>query len=198
MGLDINSLRDFIPFGSAMLGAVTGGFITYSMSRATQRKEKRLKGLQSISELKLLIYEISNDAIDLQGKLEAELKRDELFGSDENLKAIVIKTKEFFNNLLTGKWTDFYIKAVHISKEVFLETRTKYKKLLDLQGELMRAGIKIKKNGVKLYLKEVIDIVNSSFELLSELGAFLEKKEGNLIEEYMNKYINEKSTYFHE
>ncbi|MGE1126323.1 hypothetical protein [Bacillus wiedmannii] len=189
------TLKDLIPFGSALLGTLTGGYITYSISKAKEKKEKRLKGLESISELKLLIYEMSNDAIDLQGKLEAELNRDELFGSDENLKAIVIKTREFFNNLLTGKWTDFYIKAVHINKEVYLETRSKYIKLLDLQGELMRAGISIKKNGVKLYLKEVIDIVNSSFELLSELGSFLEKKEGKLIEEYMIKYINEKSMY---
>lgn len=73
------ALKDLLPFGSAMLSAVTGGFITYSMSRATQRKEKRLKGLESINELKLLIYEISNDAIDLQGKLEVEYKRDKLF-----------------------------------------------------------------------------------------------------------------------
>ncbi|SCN41646.1 hypothetical protein [Bacillus wiedmannii] len=189
------TLKDLIPFGSALLGTLTGGYITYSISKAKEKKEKRLKGLESISELKLLIYEMSNDAIDLQGKLEAELNRDELFGSDENLKAIVIKTREFFNNLLTGKWTDFYIKAVHINKEVYLETRSKYRKLLDLQGELMRAGISIKKNGVKLYLKEVIDIVNSSFELLSELVSFLEKKEGKLIEEYMIKYINEKSMY---
>lgn len=195
MGLDINSLRDFIPFGSAMLGAVTGGFITYSMSRATQRKEKRLKGLQSISELKLLIYEISNDAIDLQGKLEVEYKRDKLFWADESLKSIIVGIQEFFNNLFIGKWTDFYIKAVYINKEVFLETRANYRKLLELQRELMRKGINIKEKGFKLYVEEVLEIVNFSFDLLNELGKFLEKKEEKLIEEYMNKYIKEKSIY---
>lgn len=189
------ALKDLIPFGSALLGTLTGGYITYSISKAKEKKEKRLKGLESINELKLLIYEISNDAIDLQGKLETEYKRNKLFGDDENLKSIIVGIQEFFNNLLIGKWTDFYIKAVYINKEIFIETRTSYRKLLELQRELMRKGINIKEKGLKLYVEEVLEIVNFSFELLNELGKFLEKKEEKLIEEYMNKYINEKSIY---
>ncbi|MHC2834798.1 hypothetical protein [Bacillus sp. F9_6S_D1_P_5] len=189
------ALKDLIPFGSALLGTLTGGYITYSISRAKEKKEKRLKGLESINELKLLIYEISNDAIDLQGKLETEYKRNKLFRDDENLKSIIVGIQEFFNNLLIGKWTDFYIKAVYINKEIFIETRTSYRKLLELQRELMRKGINIKEKGLKLYVEEVLEIVNFSFELLNELGKFLEKKEEKLIEEYMNKYINEKSIY---
>lgn len=189
------ALKDLIPFGSALLGTLTGGYITYSISRAKEKKEKRLKGLESINELKLLIYEISNDAIDLQGKLETEYKRNKLFGDNENLKSIIVGIQEFFNNLLIGKWTDFYIKAVYINKEIFIETRANYRKLLELQRELMRKGINIKEKGLKLYVEEVLEIVNFSFELLNELGKFLEKKEEKLIEEYMNKYINEKSIY---
>lgn len=189
------ALKDLIPFGSALLGTLTGGYITYSISKAKEKKEKRLKGLESINELKLLIYEISNDAIDLQGKLETEYKRNKLFGDDENLKSIIVGIQEFFNNLLIGKWTDFYIKAVYINKEIFIETRTSYRKLLELQRELMRKGINIKEKGLKLYVEEVLEMVNFSFELLNELGKFLEKKEEKLIEEYMNKYINEKSIY---
>lgn len=189
------NITDFFPFGSAVVGAVTGGSITYAISRSNQRKDDLKRKIELTSELKVLIYDITSDAIELEGNIENQFKGGELLDSDDNLMKIAHGVKNFFDNLLIGKWTDFYVKAVYITEEVFLKTQSIHKQLVKLQNDLMIIGSQIHTKGVKWYIEGVKSIIHSSFVLLNELSIFLGKKEEELIQKYIQKYIKEKKFF---
>ncbi|MGD2273233.1 hypothetical protein [Bacillus wiedmannii] len=196
MEFDINSLKDFIPFGSAMLGAVTGGLITYTMSKSTQRKEKRLKGLESINELKLLIYDINLSLYKMKREIEKEYKENGISGSEGKLFEHLKKIPDFYNRMLIGEWAVVYTKAVHINTSVYSATHDTYNKINFLYN---KKGLDISngafEKGPEWFVQKYLEVLKNSEKLLDNLTGFLEEKEQELIQEYMNKYIKEKKFY---
>lgn len=191
MGLDVNSLKDFIPFGSAMLGAVTGGLITFTLSKATQRKEKRLKGLESINELKLLVYDIAMSLNEVTLGLNKEYKKNGIINHGENIEEHSKKVQEFFTSVLVGKWANFYTKSVHINTIVYTETNKTYNELYQSYKEIVDNAEKVSEKGLEWYVQELQKSLESSDKLIENLSDFLEEKEKVLIKEYMDKYIKE-------
>ncbi|MED1407290.1 hypothetical protein P4U07_32090 [Bacillus mycoides] len=64
------ALKDLIPFGSAFLGALTGGYITYSLSKAKEKKETAKKRLESLFELQRINFKLLSSFADLELKLK--------------------------------------------------------------------------------------------------------------------------------
>ncbi|MCU4824871.1 hypothetical protein OCA00_25060 [Bacillus cereus] len=195
MGLIIGSLKDFIPFGSAMLGAVTGGLITYSMSKATKRKEKKLKALESINEVKLLVYDMVMSIGELKQSLDDEYKESGISDSGENLEEYILKIGNFYGKMLVGEWAIAYTKAIHINAEVYSETFNTYTQFYYLNGEVEKSFEKFDEEKFELFVQESLGILQTSYDLLNDLANFLGAKEQELIHEFMNKYIIEKKFY---
>ncbi|MFV8517133.1 hypothetical protein [Bacillus sp. SBS7] len=189
-------MKDLIPFGSAMVGAVTGGLITYSMFKSTQRKEKRLKGLESICELKLLVYDINFSLYKMKRAIEKEYEENGISGSEGNLLEHLNKIPDFYNRMLIGEWAVVYTKAVHINTSVYSATRDTYTKIHVLYN---KKGLDISngmhEKGPEWFVQKYLEVLQNSEEILDNLTGFLEGKEQELIQEYMNKYIKEKRFY---
>lgn len=62
--VDFEKWNKLIPFGSALLGAMVGGGITYATAKAKERKEERVKRLESLFEMQsnllILIHKFNN------------------------------------------------------------------------------------------------------------------------------------------
>lgn len=190
-GFTIADLAPLIPVGSAFLGALTGGTITYGISRSTKNKESKLKSVESISELKRLIYIIYNSACKVQCMIEAEREKGDLILIYNKLGEFIEEVEGFFNKFLSGEWSDFYIKAVHISNEVFTKTKQTYFELSSYKGKTEQNESKIREEGIEWFLEETKAMIDKSVESLEGLMEFLEDQESKLINEYMKKYIKE-------
>ncbi len=190
-GFNIADLAPLIPVGSAFLGALTGGTITYGISRSTKKKESKLKSVESISELKRLIYIIYNSACKVQSMIEAEEKKGDLTLIYNKLGEFIEEVEGFFNKFLSGEWSDFYIKAVHVSNEVFIKTIQTYFELSGNKGKTEQNKSKIHEEGMQWFLEETKAMIDKSVESLEGLMKFLEDQESKLINEYMKKYIKE-------
>lgn len=183
MGLDISSLKDFFPFGSAMLGAVTGGCITYSLSRIKEKKEITKKQLESLFELQKINYKLLSSLTDSLMILDRYVllpKKIEDYDGDKAARRIV----ECSNEL-----DDLYVAslshAVHINKDIFKLVKKVHDDTRFLFVEIKRSNIHETRGIVKIYSHENRSALSTAISYISRLQHTLMQMEA----EYVNRYI---------
>ncbi|MGF9965963.1 hypothetical protein [Bacillus rhizoplanae] len=127
---DLKEWKDFFPFGSAMLGALIGGFITYRLTKAKERKEAREKRLESLFELQRLNFKLLRSLTDLEIKLKIYISASPEI-EDYNVKVVSNKIHECLDELADSHVVALG-NAVHISREVFECINKKHDEIIKL------------------------------------------------------------------
>ncbi|HDR7847486.1 TPA: hypothetical protein QCY30_002160 [Bacillus toyonensis] len=190
MGLDINSLKDFFPFGSAMLGAMTGGLITYNITKAKEKKEKHQKRVESIFELQAKLSEMLNETIDF--KMETLL----LGGNDSKNSQgseqlhFLKKLKTYFHEKIIRNREILCSLAIHIDKNVFVRVGKAYNEIFDIFGKTNKENFQgdIHKD-FEAYLELVVCTMNEIILKINHLIRYLLKKEHEHVKYFLEKYI---------
>ncbi|KAA0766382.1 hypothetical protein [Bacillus sp. SH5-2] len=183
MGLDISSLKDFFPFGSAMLGAITGGCITYSLSRIKEKKEITKKQLESLFELQKINYKLLSSFTDCLMILDRYVllpTKIEDYDGDKAARRIV----ECSNEL-----ADLYVAslshAVHINKDIFKLVKQVHDDTRFLFVKIQKSNINEVRGIVKTYSHENRGALSTAISHITLLQNTLMQMEA----EYVNRYI---------
>lgn len=181
MNIDL-ALKDLIPFGSALFGAVTGGFITYKITRAKERKEFKIKRLESIFELQKISIEMLNSFSDLKIKLDLYMLHPE--EEAYKLDVIVNKMNKCMSELADSR-VRFLGNALHVSKEVYDYVSEKYVKLMNLFMYVVTINRSMSNEIEIAYSKSNGEALDKVINEIGNLQRFLMDQEKKYVELYI-------------
>ncbi|MCU5085403.1 hypothetical protein OCA23_18885 [Bacillus cereus] len=189
MEFDINSLKDFFPFGSAILGAVTGGFITYKITKAKEKKENHQKRVECILELQAKLSEMQNET--LAFKMETSLLRNKSENFQWSERIHFLKTlKIYFHEQIIRNREILYSLAIHIDKNVFVEVGKTYNEIFDIFAKTNKDKFQGNINeDFEVYLEMVASTMNEIALEINKFTRYLFKKEQEYIKYFLEKYI---------
>ncbi|MGG2091933.1 hypothetical protein AB1283_04270 [Bacillus sp. S13(2024)] len=184
MDFELNSLKNFIPFGSAIVGALTGGFVTYRVSKATERRLLREKRLESIFELETTLLKLVDPLKDIQIDILV-CRRMEENAKSEQISEIVGKMKSYLGELYKLR-PKCYSYAVHISPEVLRELKKIYSSIIEqIVDRLNNCNVQSSDWMTNEYIKKIEQIAY----VLHSFIKFLNTQQ----EIYVNKYMTKLS-----
>ncbi|MGE8013220.1 hypothetical protein [Bacillus mycoides] len=188
MVYDLSSLKDFIPFGSAILGAATGGFITYNLSKATQRRSVEQKRIESIFELKSQVFRFGKRSFDFKCQFEDYIKEEHYFDM-EKIFGLKDELKNYFTAIMVGDWINYYSYAIHINSDVFKRTRDTHKQLLSILQPIDFEYGNTDMEDVKCFYTKIKSAIDEIYKIVIEFHAFLETMGELYVESYIEKYV---------
>ncbi|MGG1340166.1 hypothetical protein ABE244_06210 [Bacillus toyonensis] len=179
-------IKDFIPFGSALLGALTGGFITYNISSAKEKKEGYRKQLESSLELQKINFKL------LGIFNELELILDVYVSSQVEIKGYDVITVTDKIQKCSDELAELYVvslaHAIHMKieefefvKKIHDATRNHY---LDVTKRDDEAVI----NNSKIYSEKNIIALQAASKKIAILQGSIMGKETSYVESYIKKY----------
>ncbi|EJS59062.1 hypothetical protein ICE_01617 [Bacillus cereus BAG1X1-2] len=184
-------LKDLIPFGSAMIGAVTGGIITYKMNKIKDKKERLQKRAESILELQAKLSEMQIETIDL--KMEVLIIQDKVNTTqDTNREHFFRNLKKYFHEQITGRREILLSLAIHIDKTVFIEVAKTYNMIFEIFGKTNKGNFQgdILKDFEK-YLELVTNTLDEIKIKINKLMIYLRKKEWEYTQYFLKKYLKD-------
>lgn len=177
------ALKDLIPFGSALVGALTGGCITYGLSRVKEKKETTKKQLESLFELQKINFKLLSSFTDSLMILDRYVllpTKVEDYDGDKVTRRIVECSDEL---------ADLYVAslshAVHINKDIFKLVKKAHDDTRFLFVEIQKSNINQAWGFVRTYSQENRDALNAAINII----AMLQDKLMQMEVEYVNRYI---------
>ncbi|MGY2613187.1 hypothetical protein [Bacillus pretiosus] len=194
MELDINSLKelkDFIPFGSAMFGAITGGIITYKIAKAKENKEALQKKVESILELDARLRHIQNELIGFKDKV-LKLREKINFIQTSDREKFYKEFEKYFYEHIIEKREILFLLAIHINEKMFINTRVIYNDILFVFGTSRKGEFRgdVVKD-FEQYLELVIDTMGKVKLKIDKLMVNLRANELKYTNLYLKKYIKD-------
>ncbi|MFB8328098.1 hypothetical protein ACFC3Y_08585 [Bacillus wiedmannii] len=166
-----------LPFISSIVGALTGGLITYGIFKTTEKKKDAQKCLESLSEIYSQTKRLYADAADLKIYYEYNLSN-----------GLVEKTDAFLNVKLYNAEIGISNKAIYIDSQ----TRKHIQKFFITLSEQIVDYEKRAKKTSKLESKYEIRIKQMHFIVshFVELEVFLQEKQEYYYNLYSKKFQN--------
>lgn len=184
MWLDISSLKDFIPFGSAMFGAMIGGSFTYRISKRTEKREMRKKRLEAIFELESIMIQLIKQSDDMKNRIIL---------CDEATENVIEAKKELdeYCGVYSKNIIDFQSKcrslAIYISPIVFNQVTSTFETISERYTFIL--NIRKKSENTNLYHKDNIDDMEIIIQELCNLNKFILKISREYSEYFLKTYI---------
>ncbi|MDY0944294.1 hypothetical protein [Priestia megaterium] len=179
----MNQLKPFIPFGSSILGAIVGGFITYNVFEKKKIREKRL---ESLFELIALTQKTSVKANNICSDFKKHLYKEEI---DDELRTVQKKFVDFMSNDIYEIDLEMPSLAIHINTEVLNQ-------VINCLEEIKKRSKKIESdpkynNDFKSYIEGRIAFLTNLEKKLDKTSYFLRDQASKYSQKYMSKYIRE-------
>lgn len=180
------ALKDLIPFGSAFLGAITGGSITYSLSRAKEKKEEIKKRFEAMYEIQSINYKIIGRFKSLEGILQTYILSPVVMEQS----TVTDKIQECLN-----EWAELYVltlaNAVYITEDIFQDTKQVHEDIRRLLLSVINPNITNINGQIRMYTDVNLVALQKATEKISILQDDLMEKEPHLVRHYMKKYNND-------
>ncbi|WP_002150858.1 hypothetical protein [Bacillus cereus] len=172
--IDFKNWRDLIPFGSAMLGAMVGGGITYTTAKFKDNKEARIKRLEALFELETTLLSLIHKLADLEFEVAGyhAFNTIEVTYIDESKEHLEKKAEMFrigklikeLKRELSNSRPILLANAVHVSREVYLMVHEKYEEIAELYVTF-HEKVSNDELGMKpYYKKDTVDILKNIYE----------------------------------
>ncbi len=175
-------LKSLVPFGSALLG----GYITYSMSRAKEKKEVAKKQLESIFELQKINFKLlgmfNELKISLQRHAFAHMQMEEYSG-----KIVTNKIQKCFNELVELNVASLAY-AVNMDKGVFDLVKKTHDEVTIQFIPVTKVNNVVINGMSRIYSEENISSLETVYEKIENLQTTLMVQEALYVERYMKKY----------
>ncbi|MFV8517136.1 hypothetical protein [Bacillus sp. SBS7] len=185
----LHEYKDFFPFGSAMLGACTGGFITFMLTRSKDRKERKEKRLNSLFELQQLNFKLIRSLTDLELKLSVYISaQQEIEGY--NVETINETVQKCLDELADARVVSLG-NAIHINGEVFKAVSVGQAEVMKLFVPVTVQNKFIDNGRLKVYSQDNLIAVQNTFKKIVYLQDMLMQQERKYVNQYINKYVNE-------
>ncbi|HDX9631846.1 TPA: hypothetical protein ROY30_005616 [Bacillus cereus] len=175
-------LKSLVPFGSALLG----GYITYSMSRAKEKKEVAKKQLESVFELQKINFKL----LGMFNELKISLHRHAF--SD-------VQTEEYSGKIVADKiqkclneWIELNVAslahAVNMEKGIFELVKKTHDEATVHFMPVTKAENVVIKGMTRIYSEKNISSLETVYDKIEHLQTALMEQEKVYVERYMKKY----------
>ncbi|WP_367899817.1 hypothetical protein [Bacillus pseudomycoides] len=177
------ALKDLIPFGSALVGALTGGYITYSLSRIKEKKETVKKQLESLFELQRINFKLLNsftDSLMILDKYALLPTEKEDYDVDKVTRRILECSNE-----LAELYVVSLSHAVHINQDIFKLVKKTHDNTRFLFVEIQKSNENVVNGIVRTYSHKNRNALNEAIDNIALLQDTLMQIE----EKYVERYI---------
>lgn len=180
-------LKELLPFGTTLFGAITGGLITYRLSKLKEKKEAEEKRLESLFELQRIHFKLIRSFTDLQ--LHLEIYISVLEESEKNsVEVVTNKIIDCSDELMDSRVLSLG-KAVHISEEVFEVINTKHDEIRFAFYEITVANENNVNGMKKVYSERNLTALKIAFNHIATLQEYLMKTEKKYSEMYIKRRL---------
>ncbi|HDR4695205.1 hypothetical protein [Bacillus cereus] len=185
MSIDL-ALKDLIPFGSTLLGAITGGVITYSLFTVKERKEGAKKQLESLFELQRVNYKLLSSFNELLGKLTMYnfLPNEEEEYSADEITNMIQKCSDNLAELNVVSLAH----AVNMKKDIFEFVKQTHEDTRLLFLRVTEQNIVNDSGRFKIYSGQNVAFLERASKRIEILQRDLMENEKQYVERYMKKY----------
>ncbi|PHC09919.1 hypothetical protein COE99_09415 [Bacillus toyonensis] len=184
MWVDINELKDFIPFGSAMFGALIGGSFTYRISKRTEKREMRKKRLEALFKLESIMVQLIKQSDDMKNRI---ITRDE---ATENLIEAKKELDEYcgvYSKNIIDFQTECRSLAINISPIMFNHVISTFETISKRYTFIL--NIRKKSENTNLYHKDNIEDMEVIIQELCNLNKFILEESHEYADYYLKTYI---------
>lgn len=185
---DLKEYKDFFPFFSAILGAITGGTITFMLTKSKEKKERREKRLNSLFELQRLYFKLIRSLLDLELKVSVYISTpQEVEGySIDAINSMVPNCLDELADVRVASLGN----AIHVSEEMFKLVNDGMEEAM-----LLFVPVTVQKNYIhngqlKFLSNDNLIAIQNTHKKIAELQMVLMKQEKIYVSNYFNKYIN--------
>lgn len=187
------ALKDLLPFGSVFFGAVTGGLITFTITRSKETKEARQKQVESILELEAELSRMQSETMEFKtevAKLQYKINSFKDIDKDNEKVKFYENLNKYFDKQILGKRETLCTPAIHIDEITFIKVRESYNDLFVIFGKTRKSNFQgdIILNFDK-YLEVVIKAMEEILLKINELRMYLRMNEVKYTNLYLKKYI---------
>ncbi|WP_377865789.1 hypothetical protein [Bacillus sp. R86525] len=174
--------KSLVPFGSALLG----GYITYSMSRAKEKKEVAKKRLESVFELQKINFKLLGMFNELKTSLYihafSDVQTEEYSG-----KKVTEKVQKCLNELIESN-VESLAHAVNMEKGVFELVKKAHDEANVQFKPVTKAENVVIKGMTRIYSEKNISSLDTVYDNIENLQTALMEQEKVYVERYMKKY----------